>query len=189
MSKFSVLTAAGLLVAAGALGFTARSAAQDGPCCDSPKASKTSNAADEALARIKGLEGEWVLQGPDGPTEQVVVRYRVTAGGSAVLETLFPGSPQEMLTVYHQDKGALVLTHYCCLGNQPRMRATPPAGAKELTFNYESCSNLSSPAAAHMHDHRFVFVSADRLQSEWTLHKDGQAAGTKRFDLRRKKAL
>ena len=37
----------------------------------------------------------------------------------------FPGQPMEMLSIYHQDKGDLLMTHYCILGNQPKMKADP----------------------------------------------------------------
>ena len=53
----------------------------------------------------------------------LVARYAVTAAGSAVVETVFPGTEHEMVTVYHADGSDLVLTHYCMEGNQPRMRA------------------------------------------------------------------
>ena len=46
---------------------------------------------------------------------------RTTGGGSAVTETLFPGTAHEMMSVYHMDGDDLVLTHYCAGGNQPRM--------------------------------------------------------------------
>ncbi|MGH7152138.1 MAG: hypothetical protein ACREIU_15640, partial [Planctomycetota bacterium] len=66
------------------------------------------------LERIKALAGEWVQVGEDGkPTTEVISSYRVTAAGSAVVETLFPGSDDEMVTVYHMDGESLMLTHYC----------------------------------------------------------------------------
>ena len=40
------------------------------------------------------------------------------AGGTAVLQTIFPGAPEEMLTVHYTDGDQLVATHYCMLGNQ-----------------------------------------------------------------------
>src|SRR3954468_12502941 len=78
------------------------------------------------LEKLKKLAGTWVEADKDGkPTDKVVSVVKVTAGGSAVQETLFPGEPMEMVSVYHLDKGDLVMTHYCVLGNQPRMKAEP----------------------------------------------------------------
>ncbi|MCK7511304.1 MAG: hypothetical protein MZV70_49445 [Desulfobacterales bacterium] len=59
----------------------------------------------------------------NGPA--VSVTYRITANGSVVLETLFPGTDHEMLTLYHLDNDRLGLTHYCAMGNQPRMELDP----------------------------------------------------------------
>src|SRR4051794_20746253 len=76
------------------------------------------------LERMKKLAGTWVAADKDGkPTDQVVSVYKVTAAGSAVHETLFPGQAHEMISIYHRDGTDLVMTHYCALGNQPRMKA------------------------------------------------------------------
>ena len=83
-------------------------------------------AAHPGLEQMKKLAGTWVEADKDGkPTDKVVSVIKVTAGGSAVQETLFPGQPQEMVSVYHMDGADLVMTHYCMLGNQPRMKADP----------------------------------------------------------------
>ena len=61
--------------------------------------------------------------------EQVTNVFRVTAGGSAVEETVFPGTEQEMVTLYFVRDGRLQLTHYCMAGNQPHMLAQPAKAA------------------------------------------------------------
>ena len=44
------------------------------------------------LERMKGLAGTWVAADKDGkPTDKVVSVVKVTAAGSVVQETLFPG--------------------------------------------------------------------------------------------------
>ena len=45
------------------------------------------------------------------------VSYRVTAGGSAILETTAAGTPMEMISMYHDRGGKLFMTHYRMLGN------------------------------------------------------------------------
>ena len=62
-------------------------------------------AASPALESFKALAGEWVAA-EDNPLVKkgdLVARYEVTAGGSAVVETIFPGRPHEMRTVYTAD--------------------------------------------------------------------------------------
>src|SRR5437870_3944758 len=67
-----------------------------------------------ALDRFKQLAGEWVGKGMhSGKEHEIRVVYKVTAAGSAVVETIAPGSDHEMVTVIHSDGDALLLTHYC----------------------------------------------------------------------------
>lgn len=79
--------------------------------------------ASKELALIKLLEGRWVGSGmeKEGKGEEAVVEYRVTSGGSAVEEKLGPGTPREMVSMYHDVKGKLAMTHYCMLGNSPEL--------------------------------------------------------------------
>src|SRR5262245_1647364 len=71
-----------------------------------------------SLERFKALEGEWVAaeSGEMAHAGDLMARYHVTAAGSAVVEEVFPGTPHEMVTVYHLDGKELVLTHYCMNG-------------------------------------------------------------------------
>src|SRR5262245_32491894 len=87
------------------------------------------------LEKLKTLVGTWVAADKDGkPTDQVVSVIKLTAGGSAVHETIFPGQPHEMVSVYTVDGPDLVMTHYCMLGNQPRMKADPKSPANQIRW-------------------------------------------------------
>ena len=96
-----------------------------------------------ALERLKTLVGTWVAADDDGkPTDKVVSVIKVTAAGSAVQETLFPGQPQEMVSIYHRDGADLLMTHYCALGNQPRMKADPASPPNRIRFKFAGGTNL-----------------------------------------------
>lgn len=74
------------------------------------------------LNRIKALEGKWKsttsMFGKEN--QEVFTEYKISAGGSAVIETIFPGTPQEMVSVYYDDDhGKLAMTHYCMMRNRP----------------------------------------------------------------------
>src|SRR6516165_12136525 len=89
------------------------------------------------LEKMKKLVGTWVVAGKDGkPTDQVVSVVKLTAGGSAVAETLFPGQQMEMMSVYHMDGPDLVMTHYCMLGNQPKMKADPKSPKNQIKWQF-----------------------------------------------------
>ena len=119
------------------------------------------------LERLKALAGTWVAADKDGkPTDQVVSVIKVTAAGSAVQETLFPGQPHEMVSIYHLDKGDLVMTHYCALGNQPRMKADPQSPANQIRFQFAGGTNLDPAKDTHMHEATITFEDEDHL--EWS---------------------
>jgi hypothetical protein len=131
--------------------------------------------AHPGLERIKGLVGSWVEVGKDGkPTDKVVSVFRLTAGGSAVQETIFPGQPQEMISVYHADGPDLVMTHYCVLGNQPRMKADPKAPANQIRWAFAGGTNFDPAKDAHMHEATLTFVDADHLELSGVAWVDGK---------------
>src|SRR2546421_11445112 len=117
------------------------------------------------LERIKKLAGTWVEADKDGkPTDKVMSVYKVTAGGSAVTETIFPGTPMEMVSVYHLDKGDLVMTHYCMLGNQPRMKANPKSPADTIKFDFAGGTNLDVTKDMHMHEGALKFIDDNTIE-------------------------
>src|SRR5436853_7010664 len=134
---------------------------------DTPAPGKASAGTHAGLERLKKLAGTWVAADKDGkPTDQVVSVIRVTAAGSAVEETLFPGQAHEMLSVYHRDGADLVMTHYCALGNQPRMKADPQSPPDQIRFQFAGGSNLDPAKDKHMHEGTITFVDEDHI--EWS---------------------
>jgi hypothetical protein len=88
----------------------------------------------EAFAQLKSLVGEWRGNRPDG--RKVGVNYRLSACGSALVETWDLGADLEALTLYHRDGGMLMATHFCPQGNQPRLRMRQSAGRRfDFTFH------------------------------------------------------
>lgn len=174
--RFSKWAPAALLVA----GMVALSGAVTG---DEPAAPKPSK-----LDPLKRLVGEWVQVGEDGkPTDVVMARSRLTAGGSAILEELFPGSDHEMVTLYHLDGDEVVLTHYCVMGNAPRMKLQKGSTADKWTFVCDGKGSNMKESDPHMHQGTITFLSDDRFQSEWTMQKDGKPDHSAKFDCMRKK--
>ncbi len=118
-----------------------------------------------AFEKMKSLAGTWLAADNDGkPTEQVMSIIKVTAGGSAVHETHFPGQPQEMISVYTVDGSDLVLTHYCVLGNQPRLKADKESPANQIRFQFAGGANLDPTKDAHMHSATLTIVDADCIE-------------------------
>lgn len=143
------------------------------------------------LSAIKALEGTWVAIDEAGElTDDIVSIYRTTAGGSVVLETLFPDTDHEMLTIYHMDRGELVLTHYCVMGNEPRMKASRGEGGRQIVFECSDCdapgTNITNPDDGHMHKGVMTFHSDDRISAQWFQHVDGGIGESVEFKLARR---
>ncbi len=144
--------------------------------------------AQSTFDRLKALEGTWVGTAGFGEEKSpTTVTYKLTGAGSVVMETLFGGTNEEMVTMYHVDRDRLMLTHYCAGQNQPRMRAIPTADPNTIRFVYLDATNLASARDAHMHAAAITFINTDHIQSAWTAYADGKPAHEARFDLTRSK--
>jgi len=143
-----------------------------------------------AFERMKSLEGTWTGKaywdegGQKGQGDTAIV-YKVTAGGNTVLETISPGTPHEMMTMYYVDGADVVLTHYCMAGNQPRMKLTSQDG-DVFTFEYAGGTNVTT-GGMHMHGLKLSFLGPDHIKGTWSSMAAGKSAGDAVFDLQRKK--
>jgi len=138
-----------------------------------------------AWAQLASLAGAWEGTAGDGTGR---VEYRVASGGTVVMETLFPGTPHEMISMYHVDGDELVMTHYCAMGNQPRMRLDRAGStASQLRFEFTGGTNLKPETDAHVHSGTIEIGADGRLRAAWDFWSDGKRAGSNRFDLARAK--
>jgi hypothetical protein len=148
---------------------------------------KSAATSAQRFEALKKLAGDWVQVDKDGkPTDKLISSIRVTAGGSAIQETLFPGSEKEMVTMYHLDGGELTLTHYCMLGNQPRLRAEPGKDVNKIAFKFVSCTNLKSKDDHHMNHATITITSKDRFKAVWVSCNEGKPCHEVTLDLVRK---
>ncbi len=150
--------------------------------------SKPTAPARPSLDTIKQFVGDWYRVGDDGKViEEVVSVIKPTAGGSAVIETLFPGSDHEMITMYIQEGEDLTLIHYCVMGNQPKLRAEFEGDPSRIVYRCLGGSNLKSENDGHMHEGRVRIVEKDRLKTEWKMFEGGNVTHTAAFELVRKR--
>ena len=150
--------------------------------------------ATAAFEKLKSLEGTWQgeiagmaeAEGADAEGQAVTHVVRVSANGSVIMETMNPGSPHEMINMYHLDGEELVLTHYCAGGNQPTMRLDRQrATAEELPFDFTGGTNLDPEIDGHIHEAHLRFDGANTLESRWISFDGGEKAGEAVFLLRR----
>lgn len=128
----------------------------------------------QALERMKKLVGTW--EGTSSMAkegEKVTVQYALTSADSAVVETMFPGTPHEMVSVYYDAGGKLSMTHYCALKNQPRLRVSN-ADSNSIRFAFIGGTNLNAESDPHIHGLDLSFVNKNQIVQEWIVYEGGR---------------
>ena len=135
---------------------------------------------------VKELVGTWQgsKQALDGQ-ETITVEYALTSRGTAVIERMFPGTPKEMVSIYTQDGHEMVMTHYCALGNQPRMKTSSPVTGNSIAMSYIDGTGIRSLQDKHMHELTLTFIDNRHINHEWTVFEDGQKQVTHTFTFAR----
>jgi len=129
------------------------------------------------LEKLKKLEGHWEGMSndmsPDKQPHLITTDYHVTSGGTAVVETLFAGTPHEMVSIYHDEDGKLAMTHYCLMRNQPHM-TLQKSSADTVTLAVGKNGGVD-PKSMHMHEVALKQPSDDQLVETWTSYSEGKA--------------
>ena len=99
--------------------------------------------------------------------------YEVTSNGSAVVERLGPGTPYEMVSVYHDEKGRLAMTHYCAIGNQPNL-ALASASPDKMKLAFAKNNVINPKKEDHMHSLEITFLGPDQVRQEWSGYRGGK---------------
>jgi hypothetical protein len=135
---------------------------------------------------VKQLVGTWEGTSSMGKAgEKTRVEYRLTSGGSALVETLSPGHEEEMVSVYYDQKGKLAMTHYCTLRNRPHMTlAKSDAQSLELVFARKG-NDINPAKEMHMHAVSFSFTDNDHIVQRWTMFDKGKKTEEVAFKLTR----
>ena len=128
------------------------------------------------LERLKGIVGRWegrssMGKGGEQMEMDIAVEYHIIANGSAVVERNFPGTPMEMMSVYHDRDGELAMTHYCMLGNQPQMTLESTG---ESTLSLSFAGGVEDEEAPHMRGLTISFDGPDRMSQTWTMFEGGE---------------
>jgi hypothetical protein len=148
-------------------------------------AQSPAKATDSGFDRLKILVGDWVATGEDG--KPFTNNIRLVSNGTALQETFQTDQDNQMITMYSADGSRVALTHYCSMGNQPRMETPAVTGATdEFVFSFTGATNLPTPDESHMHRLVLQIDDADHFSETWTFRqKTGDAKRT--FNFVRKK--
>lgn len=143
----------------------------------------------QEFERLKTLVGTWKgkIDMGHGP-EDITTQYRLVAAGSVLEERIFPGTPNEMITMYYDKDGKLSLTHYCMMGNRPAM-ALKASDAKTITFDFDgTCCTIDPKKESHMHGMTIRFDDADTITTSCKAIMDGKEAPDHPTTLKRVKS-
>jgi hypothetical protein len=156
------------------------------PVAKSEATTPAAKPAEALFGRLKTLAGTWTWQ-QEGKTTNAL-QTRVSAAGSAVIETMFPGEPHEMTNIYTLDGDKVVVTHYCASGNQPRMQASGESKPGVAAFVLRDALAVDAATGDYMGGLTVTLPDADHLVQEWQHFEAGKPAGAaKRFELTRAK--
>lgn len=137
--------------------------------------------AQKAFNAIKNMPGTW--EGRTSEGDIVQVNFKTVSRGSAVVSEIL--GKEDMISVFHLDGSRLLMTHYCAIGNQPRMQASLTPDGKTITFDYVDATNLATPDAGHMRRMVLTVLDENHHIEEWTFIDHGKEHKAV-FDLHRK---
>lgn len=122
--------------------------------------------------RLKSLVGDWEGTVSDHPGT-VAVSYKLVSNGTSLMETMdVAGHSETMITMYAPDGDRIVATHYCSMGNQPRMAAKGIQG-DALDFQFVDATNVGDPNGEMMRGLKVKFEDSDHFQQLWTSRAAG----------------
>ena len=136
--------------------------------------------------KMKSLAGAWEAPNPMSPDGKMKVTYEVTSNGSAVVERMGIGTPFEMVSIYHDEKGKLAMTHYCAIGNQPRL-ALESSGPDQIKLLFSKNNVINPKKEDHMHSLAMTFLGPDLVRQEWSGYRGGKLEKPTVFTLTRVK--
>jgi hypothetical protein len=122
--------------------------------------------------RLKTLLGDW--QATDESGKPFTSAFRLVSNDTALEETFQSDKNDQMVTLYTPDGDRLALTHYCSIGNQPRME-TPVvmATSDEFVFAFTGATNLAGPEDMHMQRLVLQIDDANHFSETWTIRGKG----------------
>ena len=129
--------------------------------------------AQAAFARLGQLAVDWEGQFANGRRHSV--NYRLSAGGTVLVETWALAPGRESLTIYYVDGDELLATHYCPQGTQPRLRLVDDADGK-LSFALRDGGNLALAGKSHQQAFWLEFQGKDAYRRSETYVENGEAA-------------
>lgn len=117
-----------------------------------------------AFQQLSELVGNWVGKSESGREHSV--NYRLSAGGTVLVETWTLSPTRESMTLYFLDGESLMAVHYCPQGNQPRLVLV--SNTARLSFEFHDGTNLQAPNASHQYSFWMQMEGKDHFRRNET---------------------
>ena len=121
--------------------------------------------------QLKKLVGKW--EGTMEGGMKATAEFRMTGGGSAIMQVMGKDSPYEMVTMFTIEGNRVLATHYCAAHNQPRMESVSSSDANTVEFKYLDGTNIH-PGDVHMEAVKMTIQDADHHTEVWTSNDKGK---------------
>jgi len=131
-----------------------------------------------AFDHIRSLLGVWRIAGREDNGFEIV--FEAAAGGTVIRESWMLNGVERSFSVYHLDGTDVIATHYCPLGNQPRLALISGGEGKPVRFAFKDVTNLPSLRSSHLRTLEFA-LSGDQqelLRSEMYLNAGREDASS-----------
>ncbi|HUO35048.1 MAG TPA: hypothetical protein VMU43_08645 [Candidatus Acidoferrum sp.] len=134
---------------------------------DQPKAAT-------AFDRLKTLVGSWEGKQENGTTFSMSMR--LVSNNTAIEETINGPHDNQMVTLFTADGDRIALTHYCSMGNQPRMETSAVNAETSLfAFDFMGATNLAHPTDLHMNQLTLRIIDPDHISETWVAVVGGKS--------------
>ena len=134
-----------------------------------------------AFEQVRKKLGKWegtMTQGATGAVFDVSYEFKLTSGGNTITETLIEDGV-EMLTTYSDDKGKLVVRHYCGLGTEP-VFSVSNLSDKAMSIKLDnSKANLHAEHESFVTGMKWTMNSQNSITFENTVMLDGELTKNK----------
>ena len=135
--------------------------------------------------KMKNLVGTWKGTTKMGDREkEITVTYSTSSAGSVIIEKSFPGTPEEMVSVYYDKDGKLTMTHFCALKNQPQM-ILADSKFNRIDLIFSGGSNIDPEKDPYMHSLSIDFIDKNKIVQNWKMYDAGKEKSESSFTLSR----
>jgi hypothetical protein len=138
-----------------------------------------------SLDGLKPLVGDWTATDAGG--KLFTTSFRLISNNTALEETVNSSHDTQMVSIYNADGARVAMTHFCSMGNQPRLE-TPSErpNPNEFVFSFSGVTNLASPNDQHLHRMVITIQGPDHFTEAWTIRVNGKDS-IQKFHYTRKK--